>query len=177
MKSLVEIGSFCKERNLIDDGRAGLQEICEIVLRKYLPKDLQLSDWTASMTQKHLEYCAKDALVSLQIFLAASKKGTLLSPSERGVDVHIQTSGCNQPVAKGIILLDQPDVFNNFQVGEDKLVAEVLDVYAKGYKDPYSFETCELGDLGPTPFRILFDISNLGKSNEDTLLPESALYF
>lgn len=41
----VELGMFCKDRGCISTGKDGLAAITEEILGKYLPKDLQISDW------------------------------------------------------------------------------------------------------------------------------------
>lgn len=67
----VELGKLAKEKGVIEDGRAGLNELCKKVLKKCLCKDshVRLSNWEKPSLEKNQKmYAALDAWASLQLY-------------------------------------------------------------------------------------------------------------
>jgi hypothetical protein len=156
-KSLIELGSFCKDRKLIEDGRASLQTLCALILRKHLAKDLRLSDWTLPLTSERINYCAMDALASLQVYNTTVKASNLaVCKNDRGALVLYIPLGCIRPVAKARICIDQPDRFLNFRVGMDRAVVEILEICAPSYRPKLSnTQGLTLAEMGEAPFQLL----------------------
>lgn len=72
----INLGKYCRERNLIENGRFGLSQIAKSILQRTLEKDdsIRMSDWSLQTLSKPQQlYAAMDAIIGLEIYLAAEK--------------------------------------------------------------------------------------------------------
>ena len=69
---MIELGSYCRNRGLTENGSVKLASLAAIVLKKNLPKELQLSGFTGdALSDEQLLYCALDVFCPSEIFKTA----------------------------------------------------------------------------------------------------------
>ena len=63
-QGMLELASFCKERDAIGDARMGLEAICKKLLYRSLPKDedIRINNWDSNhLSENQILYAARDA--------------------------------------------------------------------------------------------------------------------
>jgi hypothetical protein len=105
----VEIGIFCKDRNIIPNGQAALSDICRIVFLKHLQKDTRLTSWEErTLTEDQVKYASADAYLPLEIYNKFHTMPTagipLYSEAASNTYISIHPGTCKEPCAYGFVL-------------------------------------------------------------------------
>jgi hypothetical protein len=186
--NFVNLGSFARERDVVQNGCTGLDTLSDLVLNERLDKsaDVRLSDWSSvNLSHRQKKYAGLDATKSLQVYLALLQLPNLTSRlssdkamSNLKVDIvpaHGTTGSVGDLATRaaiGTILEDQryvsPTGFTPSQFRVNKrtsrviLVTEVLSpsLLLKELKDRNGRKPC-LADFGPAPFKMILPLNML----------------
>ena len=183
-KNVINLGSFARVRDVVQDGTIGLASLTEIVLKQHLakPSDVRCSKWSAStLTNKQKIYAALDAVKSLELYLYLLDRPDLsvrLKPEEANPNKEIdivpsrgnvanmatragwgkisESRWCDSP--HGITPARAIAPTGSVVVRVERVTASHLIVpRMKNSKD----ERATLGDFGEPPFRVVLPISML----------------
>ncbi|CAO3657291.1 unnamed protein product [Mucor hiemalis] len=107
----LELGSFCKSKEVIETGNSGLDKICGSVLGLYLAKEnnVRVSNWEDYLSDAQIKYAALDAYVSYAIYdkvknmpkVHESVNGR--TPVNTFVGIYTETSSNSFPAALGVL--------------------------------------------------------------------------
>lgn len=162
----VELAPMAKERNVIDNARRGLADICAAVLHMRLDKfdSARLhSDWSATtLSENQVNYATKDAYASLQIYHALSTitvPTAILDTALPGTPVSILHDD-GKIIAHGI-LSQAPETSQLHSINHTKTRARVTvnDILVPAAIVPLHNKS--LQSFGLTPFDILVKHSKL----------------
>ena len=174
---VINLGKFCRERNIVGDGKIGLASLSKLVLDKSIPKDdrIRCSNWeTSQLSAEQQNYAAIDAIASLEIYFKISMLPNLSARLDRSevkenMDVDVVPSKGNvlcmaSRAAIGVLLNDDsimayPAKFsiptaaqqhNSVKVQINKVLAPSLIV------PNIKMGRCDvcLGDFGEAPFTL-----------------------
>ncbi|KAG2217078.1 hypothetical protein INT45_013105 [Circinella minor] len=170
----LELGRFCKERDVIHDARMSLADICKKVLGCSLPKvdDIRLSDWDSDiLSPQQIEYAARDAWAGLDAFNAVITRyfpvGKLVLKPLQGIHVSVQLQKLWEAVAYGK-LAKQDRVLGDITVRKNQAIVTIKQVLKpaiilKAHKKA-------LREFGDTPFNVIIDLKNL-RTSKPTEVP------
>jgi hypothetical protein len=171
----VELATLAKQRNVISDARLGLADICAAVLHQRLDKEdfIRLrSDWNATtLTDEQVQYAAKDAYASLQIYerLSQMTVPTIITDSALpGTPVSVLHDD-GKAIALGILSQEaQTASLKGVNHTKTRARVTVRTVLVPAAILPLHHKSLE--SFGPTPFDIIVTRSKL---RSHTLPPTS----
>ncbi|KAI8637805.1 ribonuclease H-like domain-containing protein [Parasitella parasitica] len=108
----LKLGTFCKDKNLIERRGSSLAEICGFVLKVQLPKTnlIRCGNWEAqALNEEQINYAALDAWVSLEIYNRFKSMPTVhqkVSGKTRAgsfVAVHLENTAKSSVAALGFL--------------------------------------------------------------------------
>jgi hypothetical protein len=184
--NFVNLGSFARERDAVQNGSTGLDTLSNLVLNERVDKSARLSDWSSvNLSHRQKKHAGLDATKFLQAYLALLQLPNLtsrLSSDEAMSNLKVDivpaqgTAGSVGDLATraaiGTILEDQryisPTDFTPSQFRVNKrtsrviLVTEVLSpaLLLKELKDSNGRKPC-LADFGPAPFKMILPLDML----------------
>jgi hypothetical protein len=154
-ESVINLGGYARDRDVVQNGKVSLDELCKAVLKQRIEKQthLRFSDWNLlQMTQEQIEYAVRDALALLQIFDAIKSLPNLnsrLKPNEATVGKRVDIVPKSGNVAcmatraaTGIISTaepcDSPDGVTPTSVtpGKKHSVVVIEEIYSPSMKIP-----------------------------------------
>lgn len=178
-----DLAQMAKKRGVINDARVGLGKLCELILRKHLPKpeNIRLSDWdrTGSLDRDQISYAAYDAIVSLEIYLALKKipdlrKRLTIEEAIHEVAVDVVINQMDVCATGKINQIDDVWVSPHTDISPNKILlsgrerkVEITQVFKPNMKIPklmYKNRSCALGDfvsLNERVFEVVLPISML----------------
>ncbi|KAI8136866.1 hypothetical protein BJV82DRAFT_675472 [Fennellomyces sp. T-0311] len=186
-----ELGQFCRERDVIHNGKLGLDRICEAALSRRLPKGpVRLSNWEAKkLSEAQVKYAALDVWASLKIYQAVAGLPLMNQPvtsiTPPGTCVGFCPGSTFKTIAAyGIIVEDQPEYYEGIPVsGEGNILVEfskvnmpaaILEAHVlpQGQsRTPSPPRT--LQSLGDTPCRGVVHMSQLRTAKKSSLNTQS----
>lgn len=108
---VVELGSLARAANLVETGRASLDQICRAALKVRLMKDdiTRLSNWeSATLSNAQIDYAAIDSYISrilnLKLQGMMPKRAVYSSDVEANQSVYLISNTSSQLIGKGIVL-------------------------------------------------------------------------
>ena len=184
--NFANLGSFARERDVVQNGSTGLDTLSDLVLNERLDKsaDVRLSDWSSvNLSHRQKKYAGLDATKSLEVYLALLQLPNLTSRlssdeamSNLKVDIvpaHGTTGSVGDLATRAAIgtILDDEDYVSptgftpsqfrvNKRTSRVVLVTDVLSpsLLLKALKDSDGRKPC-LSDFGPPPFKMILPLN------------------
>jgi len=187
---IVNLGSYARKRDVVQNGTVTLDELVKIVLCETLEKNptVRLSKWSVTkLTKAQIEYAALDAIKSLEVYvklqqlpdlsLRLSKEDAIPGSIVDVVPSHGNVSSMATRAAWGTLVDDKycrlPLNFTPSRVkrGASTRVVKIEHVtaphlFVPGIKNSRGNHAC-LGDFGDPPFSILLPIKMMKKHIDD----------
>jgi hypothetical protein len=168
----VDLAKLAKERLVIQNATVSLAELCAIVLKHQLPKNVTERVGTLweekELSQEQIQYAASDVYASLRIYEALS----LISlpkvlPSVLLPGLYVLLFGDNKSrlVARGQISpYNSRSSFDNINITSSRCILEIQEVIVPGaIIGPHRKRTLE--SFGPVPFHVVCLRSHVRLSN------------
>jgi hypothetical protein len=124
----LELGTFCKDKDLIERRGSSLADICGFVLKLQLPKTnlVRCGNWEAQiLTEEQIKYAALDAWVSLEIYNRFKSMPTVhqkVSGKTRAgsfVAVHLANTAKSSVAALGFLCDDDlPSSYEQYKASD-----------------------------------------------------------
>lgn len=178
----LDIGTICYQKGIIIRSGLRLDQICGLVLSRYLPKIpiIRCGNWGAPvLTNEQIKYAAIDAWISLEILnavvsLPTVNQAVINGKVNTGTFVAVfskSTSSRQMPSAYGYIedFSKSPDVDSDQAIKAKKSVVKFIDVRIPGMlMDCYTTidETKTLESFGEVPFVALINNKCLKTASE-----------
>lgn len=182
----INLGSYCRMRNLISNGKLGLEAMSKEVLNRVVVKDetKRFSDWNANnLTWPQKEYAAIDAIASLDIGIHATNYPDLsirlkqsevkddlavdIVPSKGNVAVMLSRAAIGKIVSASKVISYPKSIECNLTKRQrNRIAVKVEKVLAPGLLVPsYSVSNdgrqASLSDFGTAPFTVLLPLRML----------------
>lgn len=179
----VELAGLAKKRLLVRNGNASLADLCAVILKKNLAKNVAeraSNMWNRpELTPAQLQYAATDAYVALELYntiVSANIPQLLPAQPEIGCPVFIYADPLADPVAIGRIV-EEESLSKNTQKGFKiptitnlRTVVSVKRVFARGaIVGPYQPPRL-LSDFGEPDFSIVCLRSHVRIASESLIL-------
>ncbi|KAJ3553058.1 hypothetical protein NP233_g12733 [Leucocoprinus birnbaumii] len=173
-----DLAVLAKERNLIQDARCSLSDLCAAVLKKRLNKNVPeriSSKWeNETLTQRQVEYAARDAYVSLALYreiICIPVPSPLPSDPQEGTTVFIyHDAHASRLIGHGHIITLPKD---EERIGQAKLLKSRITVRVTQVLVPGAIigtHKQPLSAFGPPPFNMVVVRTHL-RLHHDTDTP------
>ncbi|KAF8833475.1 hypothetical protein BDN67DRAFT_916912 [Paxillus ammoniavirescens] len=167
----VELGVMAKHRGVQIKKNVSLADLVAVLLHQYLLKDpaVRVSPrWADSaLPREYVDYAVLDAYATNQVYLrlAGMKIAPPVTATTPGGTSVILVSPDGNPVAWGIIAMEQPPTLNSINVTPSRSMMTVSQVLVPGFLIPAALcranHSKPLSSFGTPPFSLLVNISSL----------------
>lgn len=167
----VDLAKFAKDRDQAPTANVGLADLCALVLRKQLPKNISArisSSWEdENLTDGQIHYSALDAWAALEIYQSLNQiplPSLLPENPPLGLRVALYNTDKSRIIARGLISSHSVDAtYDEINISRTRTVITVEEVIVPGAVVT-THKKRALNAFGPTPFNLVCLISHLRTS-------------
>ncbi|KAG2196356.1 hypothetical protein INT47_010791 [Mucor saturninus] len=163
----LELGTFCKDKDLIERRSFSLADICGFVLKVQLPKKnlIRCGNWEAeNLSEEQINYAALDAWVSLEIY---NRAGSFVA-------FHLDSTAKSSAAAYGFLFAnntpDNNEIHNPTNIN-GALVVNVVKVQVPGFPVDCYGDNLMLNDFNGPDFKVYIKRKFLFTASERVHFP------
>ncbi|PPQ80024.1 hypothetical protein CVT24_003845, partial [Panaeolus cyanescens] len=158
----VDLAHLAKQRNVISNASASLSDLCAVVLKKCLRKNITArtsAEWEQpNLSEDHVNYAACDAYASLliynQLMTLRVPQSLPSNPTPRAPVLIYHSSSRSTVIARGSLARSESNVYDAINLTPTRILVTVHEVFV-----PAAIMTTHhhqpLSAFGPTPFRVV----------------------
>lgn len=174
----LELGTFCKDKDLIERRNTSLADICGFVLKVQLPKAnfVRCGNWEAPiLSEEQINYAALDAWVSYEIYTrykdmpTVHQKVSVNTTAGSFIAIHLDKSASSSVAGYGYICNDDTPPTNNTHEAlhtNSTRIVKVVKITIPGYPLECYNEGLTLGDFHDIPFNVYIKCKYLFTASE-----------
>ncbi|KAJ3083594.1 hypothetical protein HK102_000990 [Quaeritorhiza haematococci] len=161
----LDLGRLCSQQGIVKKGNVTLAALCSAALSKYLPKDdIRVGQWDVDkLSEKQVEYAARDAWASLKIYEAAvqlQQVGTIPQRQTAGTPVSVLSPDGMLTIGEGFITQHESGALDGVNVTKTRALVTITKVVVPATMIRH-YNGKAIGDFGTPPFSLVFNLKDL----------------